>query len=79
MKEYVGTKIIQAEPMDECTFLRDHKKQDTTGRETRPGYIVQYPDGYISWSPKDVFETAYREITIDERALVNLTPTISHR
>ena len=25
-----------------------------------PGYRVRYPDGYESWSPKDVFEEAYR-------------------
>ena len=25
-----------------------------------PGYRVQYPDGYQSWSPKAVFESAYR-------------------
>ena len=25
----------------------------------RPGYAVKYPDGYVSWSPKDVFEKAY--------------------
>ena len=24
-----------------------------------PGYAVKYPDGYMSWSPKDVFEAAY--------------------
>lgn len=24
-----------------------------------PGYSVKYPDGYISWSPKAVFEAAY--------------------
>ena len=25
-----------------------------------PGYFVRYPYGYESWSPKDVFEAAYR-------------------
>jgi hypothetical protein len=24
---------------------------------------VKYPDGYVSWSPKDVFEKAYQPIT----------------
>ncbi|WP_458373015.1 crAss001_48 related protein [Pseudomonas laurylsulfatiphila] len=24
-----------------------------------PGYAVKYLDGYVSWSPKDVFEAAY--------------------
>ena len=44
MKLYIGTKIIAAEP------------QEKDGKE---GYKVEYEDGYISWSPKDVFETAY--------------------
>lgn len=68
MKTYIGCKIIQAEPMDECTFLKS-KGQDVANRETRPGYCVIYPDGYISWSPKEVFEEAYREITFAEAKL----------
>jgi hypothetical protein len=29
--------------------------------ENSRGYKVVYPDGYVSWSPKDVFEEAYKE------------------
>lgn len=29
------------------------------GFDSDPGYMVVYPDGYESWSPKDVFEAAY--------------------
>lgn len=50
MKQYIGTKIIQAEPM---------KRGGVDG--IKEGYKVVYPDGYESWSPKDVFEAAYRE------------------
>ncbi len=25
------------------------------------GYVVKYPDGYISWSPKEAFEEGYSE------------------
>lgn len=47
MKQYIGTKIIHAEPME---------------RNGREGYRVVYePDGYESWSPKEVFEEAYRQ------------------
>ena len=46
MKRYVGTKIIHAQPEQ---------------RIGEPGYLVRYADGYLSWSPKDVFEEAYRE------------------
>jgi len=69
MKAYVGTKIIKASPMDECTFLKLIKGEDVTNRETRPGYLVLYPDGYKSWSPKQTFEIAYREITEQEKAI----------
>lgn len=47
MKNYIGVKIIKAEP----------EKKD--GQE---GYKVKYPDGYESWSPKATFEKAYREL-----------------
>ena len=30
------------------------------------GYHVVYPDGYHSWTPKDVFENAYRKVTSGE-------------
>lgn len=52
--EYIGTKIITAWP------------------ESRPngeGYAVKYPDGYMSWSPKDTFEAAYRVIEGEGQSL----------
>lgn len=49
---YIGTKIIKAE-----------RGCDITGRTAgKDGYRLQYEDGYISWSPKAVFEKAYRPI-----------------
>jgi len=70
MKTYVGSKIIQAEPMDEVSFLTERGTPMVENQETRPGYKVVYPDGYVSWSPADAFETAYREITPSEKAMV---------
>ncbi|MCW7076414.1 MAG: hypothetical protein OCU18_03870 [Candidatus Syntrophoarchaeum sp.] len=70
-KLYIGSRIITAYPLDECSFLKDFKGQDVSNRETRPGYLVQYPDGYTSWSPKETFETAYREVTDSEKAILN--------
>lgn len=60
MQKYIGTKVIFADPMDECTFLRTVKGHDTSNRETMPGYKVVYPDGYVSWSPQNAFDEAYR-------------------
>jgi len=37
--------------------------------ERKEGYAVKYPDGYISWSPKDVFEAAYRVAEGADQAL----------
>lgn len=69
MKQYIGTKIIQAEPAFRvsCENFKNviHPKtyaipEDRTGQTWEDGYKVVYPDGYVSWSPKDVFEAAYR-------------------
>ena len=53
MQKYIGTKIIEAEP---CKAWKDTKLH----KAGEDGYKVRYPDGYESWSPKDVFEEAYR-------------------
>lgn len=64
MKQYIGTKIIQAEPayrVDGKVFVKANIVP--SGVHIEDGYKVVYPDGYESWSPKDVFEAAYRETT----------------
>jgi hypothetical protein len=45
MGQYIGTKIVHAFPHQQA------------GKD---GYAMHYADGYTSWSPKDVFEEAYR-------------------
>lgn len=56
MKQYIGTKIIQAEPK----MRKVPAENCLADRGFEDGYKVIYPDGYESWSPKDVFESAYR-------------------
>ena len=51
MKNYIGVKIVKAEPQV---------------KNGKPGYKVVYPDGYVSWSPKDVFEEAYQELGCED-------------
>ena len=46
--QYVGVKIVEA--------------WDEVGPDGEQGYGVKYPDGYKSWCPKDVFESAYLAI-----------------
>ena len=62
MKKFIGTKVIMAEPMTMT------EAQKVLGREIKPatveedGYLVEYKDGYKSWSPKSVFDDAYRKL-----------------
>lgn len=65
MKTYVGTKTVKAEPMNELAAVeKGYARKNEDNHEWREGYHVQYtnPDGsiYNSWSPKSVFEKAYR-------------------
>lgn len=43
-QSYIGTKQVLAWEQE---------------KDGQPGYAIKYQDGYISWSPKDVFEEAY--------------------
>lgn len=62
MKKYIGTKQIEAEPMTKGGAFHKHLLREGIYREQFdiPGYHVRYEDGYESWSPKDVFEKAYK-------------------
>lgn len=74
MKHYIGTKQVSAKPMNRADYntLRGWDlPADENGNDD--GYLVEYHDGgqtnhpdfkgYISWSPKDVFNRSYREVT----------------
>lgn len=67
MNKYIGVKIIEATPAQKHTCT----KNDCA--EGIDGYKVVYPqpDGstYESWSPKDVFEDAYTEISLDTQLM----------
>lgn len=76
MERYIGTKIVLAEPMDAFAFTRvrtlpgeEVVTVDKHGKG-RDGYRVVYEDGYVSWSPKETFERAYRRVTDAERVLI---------
>ena len=72
MKTYIGTKIINAKPMTRGDY--NAFRGWTVPADENPaddGYLVEYTDGgkgntdlyagYVSWSPKEQFEKAYRE------------------
>lgn len=71
MKHYIGVKEIHATPMSRGAYNLFRGWQlpaDENGEDE--GYLVEYLDGgqantatykgYVSWSPKDVFERAYQ-------------------
>ena len=60
LSHYRGVKEINATPMDYMTYLRDVKGINNSDYKNAEGYFVVYPDGYQSWSPKHVFEEAYK-------------------
>lgn len=71
MKRYIGVKEINATPMTRRAYneLRDWVLPANENGDDE-GFLVEYIDGgspnhpdysgYISWSPKDVFNRAYR-------------------
>lgn len=65
-KNYIGVKVLQAGPMTRGEY---NKYRGWTIPENEnpadPGYLVKYSDSYESWSPKDVFESAYFEMGDD--------------
>ena len=74
MEKYIGVKLIKAMPMNRGEYCRYRGWQGPEDENKyNDGYLVEYLDspsdahpdhaGYISWSPKDVFEEAYRRIT----------------
>lgn len=62
MKRYIGTKIINATPMNRGEYNRYRGWPIPADEDpTDKGYLVQYSDGYESWSPEKQFNEAYRE------------------
>jgi len=72
MKQYIGTKVLNATPMSRGKYNSYRgwalpEEEDMADE----GYLVEYLDdgkandsrhkGYISWSPKEQFDKTYRE------------------
>ena len=71
MKSYIGAKIIQARLMNRGDY--NAYKGWTIPENENPadeGYLVRYSGSYESWSPKAVFEEAYRLVNTDEADMV---------
>lgn len=64
LKQYTGTKTVKARPMTmgeayECKLLKEGVRPSECETD-KAGFLVEYEDGYLSWSPKDVFDAAYK-------------------
>ena len=64
MKQYTGTKTVKAMPMTmgeayERKLLKEGVRPSECETD-KAGYLVEYEDGYQSWSPADVFGKAYK-------------------
>lgn len=61
MKKFIGTNVIMAEHMTmteaQKVLGRNLTSKGVYGEE---GYLVVYEDGYLSWSPKGVFDKTYK-------------------
>ena len=78
MKQYIGTKLIEAEPAyrvdGKVVTLAENKVP--CGYKIERGYKVRYADGYESFSPQGVFESAYLPLEVNGM-LKTAAPSIS--
>jgi hypothetical protein len=73
MKKYVGTKIVIPTPMNRLEYT-NYRGWVLPGNEdgSDEGYLIEYTDGgepnhpdhkgYISWTPKAVFDSSHKKI-----------------
>lgn len=72
LKEFIGTKIIYAKPMNRLDYnIFRGWELPANENGSDEGYLVEYKDGgepntkeyqgYVSWSPKEQFENAYKQ------------------
>lgn len=79
MQTYIGTKLVEAEPawrLNSKLYTWDALPDSADHAEA--GYRVRYPDGYESWSPKEVFEKAYLPLEHNQELKTD-EPSISAR
>ena len=59
--QFIGVKIVEATPMTREAF-EAQEGRSVGGDIHGDGYMVTYENGYRAWSPKSVFDAAYRPI-----------------
>jgi len=82
MQQFTGTKTLLARAMTRGEYNAYRGWQPPEGEDqTTEGFLVEYTDGgaandsrhagYISWSPADVFQKAYRPSGTHEQRVAN--------
>lgn len=57
MKKYIRCHLVEAMPMTRGAYNKKRGWENPANENTKDkGYLVKYPDGYISWCPKAQFE-----------------------
>ena len=60
--QYLGVKIVDARPLTRDQFEALHGR-NVGGDIHGDGYEVEYENGYKAWSPKEIFDAAYRPVS----------------
>ena len=76
MQKFIRCHLVEAKPMTRGAYNK--KRGWTLPKDENPkykGYLVKYPDGYVSWCPKAQFESQGFPIengsTITEKDILN--------
>lgn len=66
VRTFIGVKMLEAREMTLGEY-NTYRGWTIPADEDpdRPGYLVRSPDGYKSWSPKEIFEASYFEMDGD--------------
>ena len=66
MKEYLGIKTLKAKPMTLGVYNEYRGWTIPANKDPNAnGFLVEYADGYISWSPEKAFSEAYIELGVN--------------
>lgn len=68
----IGIKMVDLEPMNGGQARMKGYKVPENFENSECGYEVTYPDGYKSWSPKDIADAAY--FTIEDQNGQSISP-----
>lgn len=79
MKQYIGCKLVAAEPMTRGEYNEFQGWQIPADENSADeGYRLEYPDGYVSWSPREIFEKAYLPMEVNPNLKTD-RPSISQK